>query len=512
MGGTTALANGLSAPDALNMQRLGHHDMQGRPIYQPTAHKYPAGSGAFAGRMLLFAGLHAGHALNPLTGVDEPNGTMIVDVTNPSNPVLIKHLPALPPNQQAQMVRVCDGQTGTLGTTGHVYMLLSDGAGGGNGRHDVYDVTNPANPIFLSSPLTGLTATHKSWWECETGIAYIVAGAGPTATNPDGWTANQHMKIFDLSNPASPVYIRDIGLVGQNPGSSVTTATGGVHGPIAVIRNPATGELINRVYVPYGTSSNGVLQILDRAKILPNRNTSAGLPLGGTWDGSRPVAPTDADLDALVVGSMDMTPTEGGHSACPVYNIPLRHYRGFTSYTTRDYVQLISEETDNLCQGAPHFGYMVDATRAVGKNAAASGEQRPMVVSTMQVFEDSAKPDYCTRGTRFGTHSCNEVFAHIPSTFYAPYFGKLTFIAYFNAGARVFDIRDPYHPLEVAHYVPAVTPNTQPTIVGSNSYLDVSSNNLEVDSNGIIYDVDRVGGGLDILMLTGPAAAIATSP
>ena len=81
-----------------------------------------------------------------------------------------------------------------------------------------------------------------------------------------------------------------------------------------------------------------------------------------------------------------------------------------------------------------------------------------MVVSTMQVFEDSAKPDYCTRGTRFGNHSCNESLASVPSTFFASDFGKLTYIAYFDGGARAFDIRDPYHPKDVAHYVAAVHP------------------------------------------------------
>jgi len=231
----------------------------------------------------------------------------------------------------------------------------------------------------------------------------------------------------------------------------------------------------------------------------------------------------------IVIGSMDMTPTEGAHSACPLYNVPLAHYQGFTSYNTRDYVQLISEETDQECNGAPHFGYLVDATRA--KGGASSGEQHPMVVSTMQVFEDAdttgngninangngnKKPDYCSRGTRFGTHSCNEAFAHVPSTFFAPDFGKLTYIAYFDGGARVFDIRDPYHPKDVAHYVGAAVPlpfgEQPPNIENGVLVHDVSHNNLEEDSNGLIYSVDRVGYGLDILMLTPPASLIRNSP
>jgi len=369
-------------------------------------------------------------------------------------------------------------------------------------------------------PVSGLTATHKSWWECETGIAWIVAGDGKRAGHPgDGWTTNQHMKIFDLSDPAHPHYIRDIGLVGQNPNSSTTPASnGGVHGPYIALTNPLTGEVINRGYIPYGTSSQGVFQIVDRNKVLPlNYVTTAGQGVGGSWvpaSPTSPVAPTDKEMTDIVIGSMLMTPTEGAHSACPLWNIPLDHYQGFTSYTTRDYVQLISEETDNHCRGAPHFGYLVDATRdKTGQGAGGiSGEMRPMVVSTMQVFEDADKPDYCTRGTRFGTHSCNEALAHVASTFFAPDFGKLTYIAYFDGGARVFDIRDPYHPVDVAHYVAAVHPlpygEQPPNTVNGVLVHDVSHNNLEEDSNGLIYSVDRVGYGMDILMLMPPAALI----
>lgn len=539
---SSAWADGLKNPDAESMKLLGHNDMQNRPIYQPTVHKYPShtaatltsSADAYANKTIFFAGLHAatggggctGSLPNPLNGgVCEKDGTLIVDATNPSNPVVIKHLPpANPNNSLAQMVRVCDGRTGKLGTTGHVYMLRNDGSGGGNGQHDVYDVTDPVHPVLLSVPASGLTATHKSWWECETGIAWLVAGDGPRTGHPgDGWNTNQHVKLYDLSDPASPHYIRDIGLVGQNPGSSATPTSTGVHGPYIALTNPLTSETINRAYMPYGTSERGTLQIVDRDKVLPKDYvTTAGQHVGGSWvpaTATSAVAPTDQEMTDIVIGSMLMTPTEGAHSACPVYNIPLQRFQGFTSYTTRDYIQLISEEVDNHCSGAPHFGYMVDATRdTTGQGAdGISGEMRPMVVSTMQVFEDadSPKPDYCTRGTRFGNHSCNEALASVPSTFFAQDFGKLTYIAYFDGGARVFDIRDPYHPKEVAHYVAALHPlafgEQPPNVINGVTVHDVSHNNLEEDSNGLIYSVDRVGYGMDILMLMPPAALIRDS-
>jgi hypothetical protein len=478
-------------PVSHNMRRVGHTDLNGRTAYQPTLH-------TINGKVYLFVGHFAGTIPVGLPNAGLTNGgTSIVDVTDPHNPKFVTFLPSnahAPSTGGSQMVRVCNG--GAIGSAGSYYMLRNT-----SNTHEVWDVSDPANPKFQSviKPSTGtFTATHKNWWECDTGIAYLVAGQ--SGAGGDGWTTNQHIKVYNLSDPTNPVYIRDIGLVGQNPGSAVKTATGGVHGPISIHNNPSTGEAVDRIYIPYGTSSNGVFQIVDRKKVLP-------MNLGGTWDGTRATNPTDDDLRALVVGSMDMTPTEGAHTSFPIFGVKLKHFQGFTSASTRDLVALISEEVDNHCQGAPHFGYLVDATRTAftAAGGASAGENHPMVISTMQVADNSAKPDFCTRGTRFGTHSTNE-------SFYAPYYGKLLFIAYFDGGARVFDIRDPYHPKNVAFFIPNVTANTQATNVTINgvvqSFLDVSSDNLEVDDRGYIYDVDRVGGGADILELTGDAEDI----
>ena len=78
----------LSAGDALgattqsgeqrSMVRVGHSDLQGRVAYQPNFIRYPDG------RIIAFIGTHNGSRPNPLNGgVVEPNGTMIVDVTDP---------------------------------------------------------------------------------------------------------------------------------------------------------------------------------------------------------------------------------------------------------------------------------------------------------------------------------------------------------------------------------------------------------------------------------------------
>src|SRR5215471_7558367 len=77
-------ADGLKTRDAESMKLIGHDDMQNRPIYQPTVHKYPTHTAkmgstpmdAYANKTILFAGLHAASGTPggvPCTGSMLPN-------------------------------------------------------------------------------------------------------------------------------------------------------------------------------------------------------------------------------------------------------------------------------------------------------------------------------------------------------------------------------------------------------------------------------------------------------
>jgi hypothetical protein len=116
---------------------------------------------------------------------------------------------------------------------------------------------------------------------------------------------------------------------------------------------------------------------------------------------------------------------------------------------------------------------------------------------------------FCSRGGRFGTHSSNENFTPI-------YYKRILFLAYFNAGVRAVDVRDPYHPREAAYYIPAVTSNTDTRCVkvdgADRCKAAIQTNNVEVDDRGYVYAVDRANTGLHILELTGDARRIANLP
>ena len=65
----------------------------------------------------------------------------------------------------------------------------------------------------------------------------------------------------------------------------------------------------------------------------------------------------------------------------------------------------------------------------------------------------------------------------------------------------------------MAHFIAPVNSFTQPStaVINGVAYtsLDVSCDNTDVDDRGLRYCGDRVGGGLDIVRLTGEAAQIA---
>ena len=448
------------AAEARDMELVGYDDLQGRSAYQPTLHKQ-------AGRYIAYVGHHGGRARNPLTGVEEDNGTSIVDVTDAARPRYLAHIPGAPGGSEqggAQMARVCDRQ-------GKTYLLRTFGNSVPNSGHEVWDVTDPAKPRKATTVVTGLTTTHKNFWECDTGTAYLVSGdlakADPLQVGPSGWRTGRMTKIYDLSDPAKPVFVRDFGLAGQEPGSTgPVTVAAGAHGPIV---------LGNRVYFAYGTSTDGVLQIVDRQKLL-----------GG------PKEPTTANLNAPEISRLYMSPNWGGHTAFPVLGMTIGDWAPNTKGNVRDFVVLVSEAIANECREFRHATFMVDITT----------ETRPFSVATFQVPESLG--GFCKRGGRFGPHSSSESFAPI-------FYKTLVFVAYFNAGVRAVDIRNPYAPREAAFYIPATTERTAERCVtepARSCKVAIQTNNVEADERGFVYLADRANTGLHIVRLTGEAAKI----
>src|SRR5207249_6921782 len=85
------------APQLHDLRLVGTNDLQARSSYQPTVHRYSNN------RWILFVGHHA-LGTNPvtgqqlpsfirITGKNEPNGTSILDVSDPRRPKFLVHIP-----------------------------------------------------------------------------------------------------------------------------------------------------------------------------------------------------------------------------------------------------------------------------------------------------------------------------------------------------------------------------------------------------------------------------------
>ena len=239
--------------EARDMELVGHDDLQGRSAYQPTIHRRAArchrvrrpswrqgaqpADGHRRGQRHLDRRRHrprASHAISP---------------TSPGSPARS--------NRAAPRWRACAiarDKTYLLRTLGNA---VPGSAPRGVGRH------GPGEAAARSSTVvSGLTSTHKNWWECDTGIAYLVSGdlakRDPLQLGPSGWRTWRMTKIYDLSDPAKPVFIRDFGLAGQEPGST---------GPIPVA--PACTARSRSAIActsPTAPAREGMLQIVDRAE------------------------------------------------------------------------------------------------------------------------------------------------------------------------------------------------------------------------------------------------------
>src|SRR6202140_2215354 len=350
-GGAAAQQQKIGAPpEASNMKLVGYNDLQARSAYQPTIHHQ-------GDRWIAYIGHHGGtddipDPINPLTERAEPNGTSIVDVTDPAHPKYLRHIPGQEGKYEAggaQMVRVCDRNA--------VYMLRTFGSE----AHEIWNVADPSNPVLVTR-IGGLKDTHKSWWECDTGIAFLVSGA------PD-WRTRRMTQIYDLSDPAHPVKIRDFGLPGQEPGSTGAVPTE-LHGPIS------TGPQGNRVFFGYGTDKGGVLQIVDRDKLI-----------------NGPKEPTPENLRFPEIARMPMSAFNGAHTTFPMLKMPIAEFSHDKGGPTRDMQMIVDEAIFNECNEPRQLVWFAEVTT----------ENRPMMISSYTVPEASRAS--CGRGVRFGSHS-----------------------------------------------------------------------------------------------------------
>jgi len=293
--GLIFLSSGMChSAEALSVRLVGQSDLQGREALQVVL------KGNYA-----YVGHHRGEAFNPLTGKSEPNGTTVLDVSNPKQPRIIKHIPGYK-GAESRAVQVVEKYF-----DGRDYLLRNQESGEFNG-FEVWDITDKANPKFISK-IDRLMAAHKSWWDAKTGYAYL---SGISS----GWKG-QHLIIYDLRNPSNPKFVTNWGLPGQRPGESGESVS--LHHPVI------SG---NRAYLSYLFGGNVV--ILD----ISNK------------------------YQPVMISHLDFSPPfSGTHTTVPFSKLKVPNFsKGIGD--VRDFLVVSEESFSSNCQELRRQLHIVDAT------------------------------------------------------------------------------------------------------------------------------------------------------
>jgi len=131
----------------------------------------------------------------------------------------------------------------------------------------------------------------------------------------------------------------------------------------------------------------------------------------------------------------------------------------------RNVMIVADEDVSKLAPAAPAFTWMYDIT----------DERSPIPISTFQVEDIDEKGDPAPAMT--GCHQPSERFT-----------GTVIPFAWFAQGLRLIEVSDPFRMKEVGCFVPDVP----------QGFERVSSNDVTIDSRGLIYLVDRQR-GIDIV-------------
>ena len=365
------------------------------------------------------------------------DGWSIVDVTDPADPKYLKFIPGMPNSWNIQVTLHDNLMIGAVQPKPATWG--GDPSKPGSEGIIIWDISDPLNPKELSRWKTGGSGTHRNSYP---GGKYAFL----SASRP-GYVGGNILVILDVSDPRNP---KDIGHWAQ-PGM-----------------NKAAGEAL-RPNTPYGL--HGPANLSPDGKTL----SMAFSPGIVNLDITDPASPK-------VIGSLDFSPpfinagSQSLHTALPLWD--------------RQLLYVNSEASNERCNEGLNFAGLVD-NRDMAKPRLLSLFPLP------QVPAGEPYKNFCEKGGRFGPHNTNQEI-HLPDV-EKP--GNLIYLTYFNAGLRVFNIKDPINPQETGWFIPP--PPLRRYGPQPPNDLVQQSEDVLVDTRGYIY-LDDKHWGLFILRYTGP--------
>ena len=360
------------------------------------------------------------------------SGWSVLDVTAPGEPKLLRFIEG-PDNTWTLQVQAADGLLLTsLEKIPPGWGPRPDDPPEAEGVY-IWDVKkDPADPQLLSHWRTGADGTHRNFYNGGR-YAHLSADA-------PGYEGNIY-RILDLEDPRSP---REAGRfwLPEQEGGDAGVSDDWSEGMRVFQHGPAHAEN-ERAYLPYARGGFVIADIEDvsRPRLVSRFNVYP--PLGS----------------AIAV-----------HTAYP--------------YPGRGFAVINSEALKENCDEPLNYAAIIDIR----------DETAPRLISLFPTPEPPpgySHGSFCERGGRFGPHNQH----HAQGLDCLEQREDRVYLTYFNAGVRVYDISEPVHPREIAHYIPA-DPKRRLGMLPKT--LVTQSEDVIVDRRGVIYVTDK-NHGLHIL-------------
>jgi hypothetical protein len=318
------------------------------------------------------------------------HGWTIVDVTDPTNPKVVKFIQG-PPNGDTNQVDLHDNLMITALQNRAAYMSHDMDVPRDEGVI-LWDISDPVNPKELSRWKTEGTGTHRNGYP---GGKYANLAAGMPGYN------GQILVFLDVSDPKNPKEASRFWMPGQKDGEPpIGKNIYGFHGPAYI-----DGDRAYLGYTPW-------FVLLDISDILKPK----------------------------LLGSLSFDPPFGGiqvHDAMPLPGKPFVfvHSEGTGGADT--------PTGPRACTGPMYLVAMVDINDPTKPKLAS-------IFPTPVPPPDVPYKDFCEKGGRFGPHNTN-ILQHSPDVEKQ---ADLIYLTYFNAGLRIYNVEDPRLPREVGWFIP----------------------------------------------------------
>ncbi len=291
------------------------------------------------------------------------------------------------------------------------------------------------------------------------------------------------LRVFDISRPDKP---RDIGFLPiDGIGPHRIWYVGGRYAYASVhfteftdhilaiidVSDPTRPAVVGRWWLPGMWRGGGETPTwrTGRRYALHHALVAGNLAYGTWRDGGLTVLDVGEPTQPKLLAHRNWDPPFGGGTHSP---LPL---------PDRNLLVVADEATFANCSRGFRYTWVFDV-REPGN---------PVSIAT---FPLPSEADYCAKGGNFGPHNLHE---NRPGSFQS---SGLIFETYYNAGVRVYDIENPFHPREVGYYVP---PNPERMMdPRPNRPRVIQSADCYVDPNGVMYLTDT-NAGLSILQFDG---------